>query len=276
MPTSMPGAAMLRQAFQRFSITASPSTASSTSYNTSSSAVAPRRLTRTFSARPAMASSSIRPAIAARTPSSFLQHHMRRPFSATAAVQGTWLEPQLDRRKRMMKGRPRVATGGSAKGTTVVWGDYGLRMYDHHRRISAKQLKVAEDTIKQRLRGQKYRLYKRVNCNVGVFVSGNEMRMGKGKGSFDHWAARVAVNRVVFELRGAIHEQVARDAFRLAGNKLPGQYEFVKKGDAPVVGITKMENGLTLEDLKRPWKAAADVPAVEEASSGPAASAPPA
>lgn len=74
-----------------------------------------------------------------------------------------------------MKGRPRVATGGSAKGTTVVWGDYGLRMYDHHRRISAKQLKVAEDTIKQRLRGQRYRLYKRVNCNIGVYVSGNEV-----------------------------------------------------------------------------------------------------
>lgn len=75
-----------------------------------------------------------------------------------------------------MKGRPRVATGGSVKGTTVVFGDYGLRMYDHHRRISAKQLKVAEDTIKQRLRGQRYRLYKRVNCNIGVFVSGNEVR----------------------------------------------------------------------------------------------------
>lgn len=79
------------------------------------------------------------------------------------------------------------------------------------------------------------------------------MRMGKGKGSFDHWAARVAVNRVIFELRGALHEQVARDAFRLAGNKLPGQYEFIKKGEPAVVGITKL-NGVTLEDLKRPRK----------------------
>ena len=75
----------------------------------------------------------------------------------------------------MMKGRPRVATGGSTKGTTVIWGDYGLRMWDHHRRISAKQLKLAEDTIKMRLRGQKYILYKRVACNVGVYISGNEV-----------------------------------------------------------------------------------------------------
>jgi hypothetical protein len=48
-------------------------------------------------------------------------------------------------------------------------------MLDHHRRISAKHLKMAEDTIKVRLRGEKYRLYKRKCCNVGVYVSGNEV-----------------------------------------------------------------------------------------------------
>ena len=81
----------------------------------------------------------------------------------------------INRKKKMKKGRPRVPTGGSTKGTTVIWGDYGLRMWDHHRRISADQLKLAEDTIKRRLRGEKYRLFKRVACNVGVFVSGNEV-----------------------------------------------------------------------------------------------------
>ncbi|PTB43451.1 mitochondrial 54S ribosomal protein uL16m [Trichoderma asperellum] len=176
-----------------------------------------------------------------------------RAFSTSPAMMGTWLEPSLNRKKKMAKGRPRVATGGSTKGTTVIWGDYGLRMVDHHRRISAKSLKMAEDTIKVRLRGEKYRLYKRKCCNVGVYVSGNEMRMGKGKGSFDHWATRMAVSQVLFEIKGRIHEQIVRDAFRLAGNKLPGQWEFVKKGDAPVVGITKLD-GVTLEDLKRPRK----------------------
>lgn len=92
------------------------------------------------------------------------------------------------------------------------------------------------------------------------------MRMGKGKGSFDHWAARVAVNRVIFEIRGALHEQIARDAFRLAGNKLPGQYQFIKKGEPAVVGITKL-SGVTLEELKRPWqtKATAEKPEVATA-----------
>ncbi|KAK1772450.1 ribosomal protein L10e/L16 [Phialemonium atrogriseum] len=188
-----------------------------------------------------------------------------RPFSSTSP-RPSWLEPRMNRKQKMMKGRPRVPTGGSSKGTTVIWGDYGLRMWDHHRRISAKQLKVAEDTIKQRLRGQRYRLYKRVSCNIGVFVSGNEVRMGKGKGSFDHWASRIAVNQVLFEVRGALHEQVARDAFRLAGNKLPGQYEFVKKGDPAVVGITKLD-GVTLEELKRPRR---QLPTVEATVSSPA------
>ena len=116
-----------------------------------------------------------------------------------------------------------MPTGGSSRGTTVVWGDYGLRMRDHDRRISAKQLKNAMETIQKRLRGMNYKIYTRVSANIGVYTSGNEMRMGKGKGKFDYWAARVAVSRILFELKGDLHEKVAREAFRLAGNKLPGR-----------------------------------------------------
>jgi len=79
------------------------------------------------------------------------------------------------------------------------------------------------EVIKKRLRGEKFRMYTRVAANIGVYTSGNETRMGKGKGSFDFWAARVAVSQIVFEISGQMHEQVARDAMRLAGNKLPGK-----------------------------------------------------
>ncbi|PFH62064.1 hypothetical protein XA68_15272 [Ophiocordyceps unilateralis] len=188
-----------------------------------------------------------------------------RQFSTTRAVLGTWLEPKKDRNKKMAKGRPRVRTGGSTKGTTVVWGDWGLRLVDHHRRISAKLLKTAADTINTRLRGERFRLYKRKCANVGVFTSGNEVRMGKGKGSFDHWATRMSVNQILFELKGRVHEQVVRDAFRLAGNKLPGQWEFVKKGEPPVVGLVKLD-GITLEDLRRPRRATAPAAAAPEPS----------
>lgn len=104
----------------------------------------------------------------------------------------------------------------------MVWGDYGLRMRDHDRRISSQQLAIGAEAIKKRLRGERYRLYTRVAANIGVYSSGNETRMGKGKGSFDYWAARVAVSQIVFEISGELHEQVVRDAMRLAGNKLPG------------------------------------------------------
>ena len=128
-----------------------------------------------------------------------------------------------------------------------------------------------------------------MEAGTALTMAGSQMRMGKGKGSFDHWAARVAINQILFEIRGLVHEQVIQDAFRLAGNKLPGtgsplchfahsdchsgQYEFVRKGDAPVVGITKLD-GITLEDLKKPWKkleadSAAPAPSPTTSSSAP-------
>jgi len=128
-------------------------------------------------------------------------------------------------------------------------------MKDHDRRVSAAQLKIGEETIRRRLRGMNYQLFTRVCANIGVYTSGNEMRMGKGKGKFDYWAARVPVSTIVFELKGDLHEKVAREAFRLAGHKLPGLWEFVKKGEPPVVGVTKLGNGVTLESLKRPRRA---------------------
>ncbi|KAF3050479.1 mitochondrial ribosomal large subunit component [Didymella keratinophila] len=195
-------------------------------------------------------------------------------FSSTPAHQN-WLAPKAGESRKSRKGRCRVPTGGSMRGTTVVWGDYGLRMRDHDRRISAQQLKIAEDTIRKRLRGMKFRMYMRIAANIGVYTSGNDVRMGKGKGSFDRWTARVAVSKIIFEIQGDLHEQVVRDAFRLAGNKLPGLYEFVKKGDPPVMGVTKLANGVTEEDLKRPRKllpleqTAARIPAATSQPSAP-------
>ena len=151
-----------------------------------------------------------------------------------------------------------MRTGGSVKGTSVVWGDYGLRMCDHDRRIPAKNLQIGMDTIRKRLRGLKFRVYTRVAADRAVFTKGNEQRMGKGKGTFDYYASRVAVNHMIFELKGDVHEKVVRDAFRLAAAKMPGQYEFVKKGDPPVMGLTKVLEGMTLETIKRPWLVAED------------------
>ncbi|KMU73607.1 hypothetical protein CISG_10131 [Coccidioides immitis RMSCC 3703] len=146
---------------------------------------------------------------------SFLRPFLSQPHSlpssarcfSTSKPASDWLVPKMSEKSKSRKGRPRMATGGSTRGTTVVWGDYGLRMRDHDRRISAAQLKIG---------------------------------MGKGTGQ-PHY----------LELKGNLHEKVAREAFRLAAHKLPGLYEFVKKGEPAVVGITKLSNGVTLESLKR-------------------------
>ncbi len=54
-------------------------------------------------------------------------------------------------------------------------------MADHHRRVSAAQLKVGEDAIRVRLKGMRYRLYKRVCANIGVYSSGNEVSFLDGR-----------------------------------------------------------------------------------------------
>ncbi|KAK3623383.1 39S ribosomal protein L16, mitochondrial [Elasticomyces elasticus] len=172
--------------------------------------------------------------------------------SITSRASSNWLSPKAGESSKSRKGRPHVPTGGSTRGTTLVWGDYGLRLRDHDRRISASQLKIADATIRQRLRGLKYRLYHRVSANIGVYTSGNDQRMGKGKGSFDYWCVRMPVSRVIFELKGDVHEAVVRDAMRVAGNKLPGVYEFVRKGDPPMMGITKVGDAATEAMLRRP------------------------
>jgi ribosomal protein L16 len=104
-------------------------------------------------------------------------------------------------------------------------------MADHDRRVSSAQLALGAETIRRRLRGEKFRLFPRVTANIGVYTSGNEMRMGKGKGTWDYWACRVPVNKIIFELKGEMHEKIARDALRLAAAKMPGEYKSPALGE---------------------------------------------
>jgi ribosomal protein L16 len=120
-----------------------------------------------------------------------------------------------------------VPTGGSLRGTTVVWGTWGIRLTSPGGRVSATQLRIADAAIARSLRAAgaqgAYTVFRRVNAGVAVYTKGSDQRMGKGKGGFDYWCARVARGRVVFEVSGKVHERVVREALRIAGNKLPGE-----------------------------------------------------
>lgn len=108
--------------------------------------------------------------------------------------------------------RAQLPTGGSTKGTTLQLGSFGLRVLSGTR-LTAKQLQSADVAIKRKIKAVKgAECWMRVFPDVPVCVKGNETRMGKGKGAFDHWACRVPVGRVVFEVGGGgIREEIAKE-----------------------------------------------------------------
>ncbi|ANB14698.1 mitochondrial 54S ribosomal protein YmL47 [Sugiyamaella lignohabitans] len=147
-------------------------------------------------------------------------------------------EPRVRIKRKAQKGRVPVRTGGSIKGSTLQFGKFGLRLKSEGVRLKAVQLKEADNAIMRALRPLKGKLFRRLTTNIPVCVKGNETRMGKGKGGFEFWACRVPTGKILFEIDGAnVHESVARDAFRIAGDKLPGTYEFVNLETAPKAGF---------------------------------------
>lgn len=137
--------------------------------------------------------------------------------------------PRFKNQRKAMKGRVSVRTGGSIKGNSLEFGEYGLRLKTKGIRMDAAQLYAADKVLKRELRPSGSDLITRFSCNTPVCVKGNQTRMGKGKGAFDHWACRVTCGKVLFEVRGNIHERVAREALRKAADKLPGLYEIITK-----------------------------------------------
>ncbi|KAI0253009.1 ribosomal protein L10e/L16 [Lactifluus subvellereus] len=129
------------------------------------------------------------------------------------------------------KGVIPIPTGGSIKGTTLAYGDWGLRIKGEGVRLTAKQLTTAEEVIKRKIKPVKgAKVYLRVFPDIPVCIKGNETRMGKGKGTFEYWATRVPAGRVIFEIGGTpVREELARDALRQAGNKLPTVMEFIDR-----------------------------------------------
>lgn len=137
--------------------------------------------------------------------------------------------PRYKRIRKAMKGRVGVRTGGSLVGNSLEFGDYGLRLKSTGLRMTATQLKEANNVLQRELRGSGANVVTRFTCNLAVCVKGNQTRMGKGKGAFSHWATRVRTGKVLFEIRGNIHEKLAKEALRKATAKLPGICEIVTK-----------------------------------------------
>jgi large subunit ribosomal protein L16 len=119
-------------------------------------------------------------------------------------------------------------TGTAQKGNEVTYGEYGLVAMEPAW-ITSNQIEAARIAINRRIkRGGK--VWIKIFPHKPVTQKPAETRMGAGKGSPEYWVAVVKPGRVMFELAG-VDEELAREAMRLAANKLPIQCKFIKKGD---------------------------------------------
>ena len=125
------------------------------------------------------------------------------------------LQPKKTKYRKAFKGR----IHGLAKGGfTLNFGSYGLKSVEPER-ITARQIEAARRAITRQMKRQG-RVWIRIFPDVPVSKKPTEVRMGKGKGSVEYWAARVKPGRIVFEIDG-VPEDVAKEALRLGAMKLP-------------------------------------------------------
>src|SRR5271166_3636718 len=134
------------------------------------------------------------------------------------------LSPKRTKFRKMQKGNNRgIATAGS----DVSFGDFGLQAAEPAR-LTSRQIEAARMAIQRHVK-RAGKLWIRVFPDRPVTKKPLEVRMGGGKGGVEEWAAVIQPGRVMYEISG-IDEKTAREAFRLAGHKLPVGYKFLIRG----------------------------------------------
>ena len=133
------------------------------------------------------------------------------------------LLPRKTKFRKVHRGRRR----GTAKGqTTVQFGDFGLKALENGW-ITNRQIEAARIAMTRKMkRGGK--VWINVFPDKSVTQKPAETRMGSGKGSPEHWVAVIKPGRVMFELAG-VPEPLAKEALRLAGNKLSVKSKVVRR-----------------------------------------------
>lgn len=135
------------------------------------------------------------------------------------------LLPKRVKYRRVQRGR---LTGKATRGNTVSYGDYGLQALEPAW-ITSNQIEAARIAM-TRYTKRGGQVWIKIFPDKPITEKPAETRMGSGKGSPEYWVAVVKPGRVMFEIAG-IDETVAREAMRLAANKLPIKCKFVKKDE---------------------------------------------
>ena len=118
--------------------------------------------------------------------------------------------------------------GKSKAGTEVAFGEYGL-VDLNGAYISNNQIEAARVAM-TRYMNRGGQVWIKIFPQLAITKKPLEVRMGSGKGAPEGWVAVVQKGRVMFEI-GGVSEEIAREAFRLAANKLPVKCKFIKKGE---------------------------------------------
>ena len=133
------------------------------------------------------------------------------------------MQPKKTKFRRAFKGRIK---GLSYAGSALNFGQFGLKALEPER-VTARQIEACRRAITREMKRQG-RVWIRIFPDVPVSKKPNEVRMGKGKGPPEFWAARVAPGRIMFEIDG-VPEVVARESLRLGAAKLPIRTKIVSR-----------------------------------------------
>ena len=133
------------------------------------------------------------------------------------------MQPKKTKFRKQHKGR---ISGAAKGGFSLNFGEFGLKAMQPER-ITARQIEAARRAIQRHVK-RSGRLWIRIFPDVPVTGKPAEVRMGKGKGSVEYWAARVDAGRIMFEMDG-VPEELARGAFERAAAKLPIKTKFIAR-----------------------------------------------
>jgi len=133
------------------------------------------------------------------------------------------LLPKKTKYRKQMKGRN---TGNAQRGTQIAYGQYALKA-ETAERVTSRQIEAARRAMTRYVkRGGK--IWIRIFPDTPITKKPAEVRMGGGKGSVDHYAAKVRPGAVLFEMDG-VTEDIAKEAMRLASHKLPNRTRFISR-----------------------------------------------
>jgi len=133
------------------------------------------------------------------------------------------LQPKKTKFRKAHKGRIK---GVAKSGTNLNFGAFGLKAMEPER-ITARQIEAARRALTRHMK-RAGRVWIRIFPDVPVSKKPTEVRMGKGKGSVEYWAARVKPGRIMFEIDG-VSPEVAKVALELAAAKLPIKTRIVRR-----------------------------------------------